>query len=421
MNMVSQTNENALENCIEKALVDFVSKVDQSAIGNSAEKLEVKEVAGSYLVQASHGYQAGYSADFDPEFALDTVKFWAFLQATQANELAELQQQAPTDWQRLILQRLDRKLKKDGIVKVLKSGLKINNTHLTLLYRAPYNEINLEVNKRFASNVFSVTRQLHYSKTEPGLSIDIVLFINGLPVVTMELKNIWTGQTTFHAMKQYREDRDPKTPLLQFARCLVHFAVDTDDVFMTTHLAGEKTHFLPFNKGDNHGKGNPVNELGHKTDYLWYQILSRESLCNIIEHFAKLVGKKANSPMADKTLFFPRYHQLEVVRKILDHAAISGLGQTYLIQHSAGSGKSNSITWLCYQLIELYQQGQDSPVFDSVIVVTDRRVLDKQLRNNIKLFSEVKNIIARVDNSGELKTALETGKKIIITTIQKFL
>ena len=415
--MVSQTNENALEACLEKALVGFSR--DQLDSGADREK-QVIEAHSTYQNVQSHGYQMGWSSDFDPEFSLDTAKFWDFLKKTQPKQLEELKTQEPASWQRLILERLDRKLKKDGIVKVLKSGLDVNNTTLTLLYSAPYNDINDKVVEQFEQNVFSVTRQLHYSKSEPLLSIDMVLFINGLPIATLELKNAWTGQTTYHAKKQYKNDRDPKVPLLQFARCLVHFAVDTDEVWMTTKLDGYKTYFLPFNKGHNYGKGNPPNPKGHKSAYLWEEILSRLSLTNIIEHFAKLVGNKDKDPIHKRTLFFPRYHQLEVVRNILDDVASNGVGDTYLIQHSAGSGKSNSITWLSYQLIELYEQGKDSPVFDSVIVVTDRRVLDKQLRNNIKQFSEVKNIVAPAFSSAELKGALETGKKIIITTIQKF-
>ena len=210
----------------------------------------------------------------------------------------------------------------------------------------------------FYKNIFSVTRQVHYSDSQPHLSIDMVVFINGLAIATFELKNAWSGQTVYHAQKQYREDRDPKEPLLQFARCLVHFAVDTDEVYMTTRLAEDKTYFLPFNKGYNFGKGNPPNPNGHKSAYLWEEVLTRESLANIIEHFVKMAEAKDKKT---KTLFFPRYHQLDVVRKILDHAEEHGVGQTYLIQHSAGSGKSHSITWTAYQLIELYESRQKGP------------------------------------------------------------
>ena len=247
----------------------------------------------------------------------------------------------------------------------------------------------------------------------------MVLLLNGMPLITLELKNAWTGQTArYHGQKQYRE-RDITQPLLQFGRCLVHMAVDTDEVYMTTKLAGKSTFFLPFNKGYGEGQGNPPNPNGHKTAYLWEDIFTPASLANIIQHFVRLDG--ANKDTLDKrNLYFPRYHQLDVVRRLVDHAAQKGVGHCYLIQHSAGSGKSNSITWAAYQLIEVYSQEGKCPLFDSVIVVTDRRLLDKQLRDNIKEFSEVKNIIAPAHKSSELKAALENGKKIIITTIQKF-
>lgn len=407
--MVTKADEQALEACIEKALT-----------GTCREQLKLE---GSCAAEANERYRGGHlywlgePSDFDVEFAVDRRHFWRFLEETQAEELAKIKDRP--HWQRLILERLNRKIQKDGILKVLKGGLKIDDAHLTLLYSRPYNAINPEVAKRFEQNIFSVTRQVHYSQAYPLKSLDMALFINGIAVATMELKNAWTGQSSYHAMKQYREDRDPNEPLFQFGRCLVHFAVDTDDIYMTTRLDGKRTNFLPFNKGDMHGKGNPPSS-GHKTNYLWQEILSRQSLTGIVEHFAKLVGEKESDPLKKKTLFFPRYHQLEVVRRLLDDVRRRGVGQTYLIQHSAGSGKSNSITWAAYQLIEVYAQDAEHPVFDSVVVVTDRRVLDKQLRNTIKQFSEVKNIVAHAASSQELKLALESGKKIIITTIQKF-
>lgn len=407
--MVTKTNEQALEACIEKAL---------TGISREQLKLEGLGVAeGSEQYRGGHLYWLGDPGDFDREFAVDRLHFWNFLESTQADELAKIKDRP--NWRRLILERLNRKIEKEGILKVLKAGLRIDDAHLTLLYRRPYNSINPEVAKRFEENIFSVTRQVHYSQADPLKSIDMALFINGIAVATFELKNPWTGQTTYHAMKQYREHRDPNELLFQFGRCLVHFAVDTDDVYMTTRLDGKKTNFLPFNKGYNHGKGNPAGN-GHKTNYLWKEILCREQMSNIIEHFVKLVGEKESDPLKKKTLYFPRYHQLEVVRELLDDVRKRGVGQTYLIQHSAGSGKSNSITWTAYQLIEVYTKEGDKPVFDSVIVVTDRRVLDKQLKNNIKQFSEVKNIVAHATSSQELKQALESGKKVIITTIQKF-
>ncbi|MBD1847613.1 type I restriction endonuclease subunit R [Cyanobacteria bacterium FACHB-63] len=384
---VSQTNEQALETCIERSLVE------------------------------RSRYETGNPADFDREFALDRTKFWHFLETTQPEELDKLKDRP--NWQRLILERLDRKLKKDGILSVLKKGLSIDDAHLTLLYSLPYNNANPNILENFEKNIFSITRQVHYSESDPGLSIDIVLFLNGIAITTLELKNPWTNQTVYHAKKQYKNDRDPREPLFQFARCIVHLAVDADEVWMTTKLDRVSTYFLPLNKGDNFGKGNPPNPNGHKSAYLWEELLTRQSLTNIIEHFAIIPGD-ARTPLPQKSLYFPRYHQLDVVRQLLTHAKTNGVGQTYLIQHSAGSGKSNSITWTAYQLIELYTPGSDLPLFDSVVVVTDRRVLDKQIRDTIKNFSEMKNIIATATSSSELKTALETGKRIITTTIQKF-
>ncbi|MCP4357353.1 MAG: type I restriction endonuclease subunit R, partial [Chloroflexi bacterium] len=266
---------------------------------------------------------------------------------------------------------------------------------------------------------FSITRQIYYSTGTDRPSVDMVIFLNGLPIISIELKNEWTGQTVRDAEKQYMR-RDQNEPLLQFGRCLVHFAVDSNDVLMCTRLAGRNSFFLPFNKGYRHGKGNPPNENGRPTAYLWEDILRRDSLATIIEHFVVLMGESRRAKLKDKTLFFPRYHQLDVVRQLLADLRDNGTGKRYLIQHSAGSGKSHSITWLAYQLIELYQPNTDAPLFDSVIVVTDRRVLDRQLSDNIGQFSEVKNIVAHADSAADLQKHLESGKKIIISTIQKF-
>lgn len=384
----SDTTEKALENLIERSLI-----------------------AG--------GYESSDNKDYNTEFALDEKKFWQFLENSQKSELDKLADRH--DYKRLIIERLNRKIKKDGILTILKKGLSIDDAHFNLFYDAPYNSLNPDSEKLFANNVFSIARQIHYSATDINLSIDMVLFINGLAIATFELKNPWTGQNIYHARKQYQEDRDKNEPLFQFGRCLVHFAVDTEEIFMTTKLDGKGTYFLPFNKGNNHGKGNPPNSVSHKTAYLWQEILTKKSLTNIIKNFTKLVEEEdKETGKKKKILFFPRYHQLDVVRKVLDDVKDCGIGKKYLIQHSAGSGKSNSITWLAYQLVETYDKSGKSNIFDSVIIVTDRRILDKQLKENIKNFSEVKNVVAHAYNSSELKKSLENGKKIIITTIQKF-
>lgn len=406
---VSNTKEIALERAIERGLTGAISE---------------ELVAG---VQASGPYQIGRSSDFDAKLAIDTQKFWTFLEATQDKSLEKLAKRHPSDWQAKILGLLDKQIKNKGVLHLLKKGLSIDDAHFILMYPAPLASSSQRVHDNFAANIWSVTRQVHHSLANPNESVDMVLFLNGLPIVTLELKNAWTNQTArYHGQKQYRE-RDEKQTLMQFGRALVHMTADTDEVWMTTRVAGKSTYFLPFNKGHNEGAGNPINPKGHKTAYLWEEVLLPESLAGIIQHFVLLEGK-SSEPLTKKTLIFPRYHQLNVVRQLLAHTAQYGVGHSYLIQHSAGSGKSNSITWAAYQLIESYPQApnvpgakaMDLPLFDSVIVVTDRRLLDKQLRENIKEFSEVKNIVAPALTSADLKTALENGKKIIITTIQKF-
>lgn len=410
--MVSNTKEIALEQAIQKHLT-----------GRTTE-----ELAGQAATVGGGPYRIGLPSDFSAQFALDTAMFWQFLQATQGKELAKLQSRNPSDWQAKILERFDRMIKKHGLLHLLKKGLSVDDAFFTLMYPAPLASSATRVHENFAANIWSVTRQVHYSQANPLEEIDMVLFLNGMPLITVELKNAWTGQTArFHGQKQYREKRDATQPMLQFGRALVHMAVDTDEVFMATKLTGASTFFLPFNKGHNNGEGNPPNPNGHKTAYLWEEVFLPSSLAGIIQHFVLLEGK-ATDPLAKKSLIFPRYQQLDVVRRLLDHASTNGVGHSYLIQHSAGSGKSHSITWAAYQLIEAYPtaadlpgaRGLDQPLFDSVIVVTDRRLLDKQLRDNIRDFSEVKNIVAPALRSADLKSALENGKKIIITTIQKF-
>ena len=415
--MPTQTNEQALEAAIEK-------KLSGSCLEELKQQGDVQERAEVY--RSGNGYYMGYANDFNTKYAIDEVRFWHFLATTQAEELAKIQKQ--NDWKLKILDRLDRMIKKYGVVKLLRKGLDVDDAHFTLFYVLPLASSSQSVKDNFEHNEFSVTRQVRYSLTNPREEIDMVLFINGLPFSTMELKNHWTGQNAkVHGQNQYKFKRDITQPLLNFGRCVVHFAVDTDEVYMTTKLDGGSTFFLPFNLGHNHGKGNPPNPFGHKTAYLWDEVLTRESVANIIQHFVRFDGSEKDG-LSKRNLFFPRYHQMNVVRKIIADASKKGVGQNYHIQHSAGSGKSNSITWAAYQLIETYPEndtipgskGTANPLFDSVIVVTDRRLLDKQLRENIKEFSEVKNIVAPAYSSKELKESLESGKRIIITTIQKF-
>ena len=412
--MPSQTNEQALESALEKRLTGT----------NLEEQKNLSEPVAQY--RTGNGYYIGYANNFNAKYAIDEVRFWHFLETTQADELAKLQKQS--DWKLKILDRLDRMIKKYGILRLFRKGLEVDDAHFTLFYVLPLASSSETIKQKFESNEFSVTRQVRYSLSNKAEEIDMVLFLNGLPFATMELKNHWTGQNAkVHGQHQYRHQRDISQPLLNFGRCVVHFAVDTDEVYMTTKLDGANTFFLPFNLGHNFGKGNPPNPFGHKTSYLWDEVLTRKSVANILQHFVRFDGKDTD-PLSKKTLYFPRYHQMKVVRQLIEDAGKKGVGQTYLIQHSAGSGKSNSITWAAYQLIETYPEndqvpgnkGLGNPLFDSVIVVTDRRLLDKQLRENIKEFSEVKNIVAPAYSSADLKASLEGGKKIIITTIQKF-
>ncbi|HLR31309.1 MAG TPA: type I restriction endonuclease, partial [Fodinibius sp.] len=418
--MPSQTDEQALEAAIEQELT-----------GTSVEEVRAQDGSGSVAERAvpyrlENGYWLGDPDDYNAEFAIDERRFWHFLRATQPEELEKLQ--GRPQWKMQIMERLDRQIKQKGVLQVLRKGLKVDHAHFTMLYATPLASSPEEVKQRFRQNEFSVTRQVQYSNANPREEIDMVVFVNGLPVATMELKNVWTGQNArTHGLKQYKHDRDENQPLLQFGRCVVHFAVDPDEVFMTTKLEGDNTNFLPFNKGHNQGSGNPPNPFGHKTAYLWEEVLTKHSLANLLEHFVRFDGKPT-TPLSKKTLFFPRYHQLDVVRKLLRDVRSKGVGQRYLIQHSAGSGKSHSITWSAFQLIEAYPEspglpgskGMEQPLFDSVIVVTDRRILDKQIREHITQFSQVKNIVAPAYSSEELRDSLEDGKKIIITTIQKF-
>lgn len=364
------------------------------------------------------GYVAGDSKDFDRDHAVDLAKLSDFITATQPNaaEALGLGEDGPKRLQ--FLHRLQGEIAKRGVIDVLRNGVKHGPVSLELFYGTP-SAGNPKAEELFAANIFSVARQLHYSKDGTKLSLDAAIFINGLPIATFELKNSLTKQTVEDAIEQYKRDRDPKELLFQFGRCVVHFAVDDHEVRMCTHLKGKASWFLPFNKGWNDGAGNPPNPHGLKTDYLWKEVLTKRNLTDILENYAQVVeetddkGKKKPPKQV-----FPRFHQLDVVRKLLADAESSGAGKRYLIQHSAGSGKSNSIAWLSHQLIGLETGGKST--FDTVIVVTDRRVLDKQIRDTIKQFAQVSSIVGHAERSGDLRAFLKAGKKIVITTVQKF-
>jgi len=366
----------------------------------------------------------GRSEDYDRDHAVDLAQLRAFLAETQprAAEALDLEQDGAKRTQ--FLHRLQGEIAKRGVIDVLRHGVKHGPISVDLFYGTP-TPGNVKAQERFAANIFSVTRQLRYSQDETQLSLDLGLFINGLPVATMELKNQLTKQNYHDAITQYMRDRDPRELLFQFGRCIVHFAVDDQQVWMCTHLKAKGSWFLPFNKGCNDGAGNPPNPNGLKTAYLWEQVLTKAGLTDIIENYAQVVEEK-DEKGRKKALkqIFPRYHQLDVVRKLLADAKASGVGKRYLIQHSAGSGKSNSIAWLAHQLIGPDHGGAE--LFDSVIVVTDRRVLDKQIRNTIKQFAQVSATVGAVTEGGgtsktkQLNAFLGGGKKIIISTIQTF-
>jgi type I restriction enzyme R subunit len=364
------------------------------------------------------GYEQGKPEDYDRDHAVDLAKLLEFLQATQPEVVEQLGLDADGPKRQQFLARLQGEIAKRGVIDVLRKGIKHQFASVTVFYGSP-SPGNAKAGEQFAANRFSVTRQLRYSRDEGQLALDLCIFINGLPIGTFELKNRLTKQTVEDAVQQYKRDRDPRELLFQFARCLVHFAVDDQEVRFCTHLKGKDSWFLPFNKGWNDGAGNPPNPSGIKTDYLWREILTPRRLTDIIENYAQVVVEKDPRTNRKKEIqIFPRYHQLDVVRKLLADARAHGAGHRYLIQHSAGSGKSNSIAWQAHQLVGLEQDG--APIFDSVIVVTDRKVLDKQIRDTIKQFAQVAAIVGHAEHSGDLRRFIEGGKKIIITTVQKF-
>ncbi len=367
---------------------------------------------------AGSGWSGGNFHDYDREYCVDLAQLSAFLGATQpeAAEALDLSEAGPT--RRRFLARLQGEIGKRGTIEVLRHGIRHGAHDLDLFYGAPSAD-NPEAQERFRQNRFTVTRQLRYSRDETQRALDIGLFINGLPVFTFELKNSLTKQTAGDAVQQYQRDRNPREKLFEFGRCVAHFALDENEVRFCTHLRGKASWFLPFNCGWNDGAGNPPNPSGIKTDYLWREVLSRESLTNILENYAQVVEEKDEKTGRKKrTQVWPRYHQLDVVRRLLEDAGARGVGARYLIQHSAGSGKSNSIAWLAHQLIGLEKDG--APVFDSIIVVTDRILLDRQIRDTIRQYSQVSATVGHAERSGDLRRFIESGKKIIISTIQKF-
>ena len=370
-----------------------------------------------YLVE-QNGYEEGNNADYNKEYAIDESRLFRFLQDTQPAQMGKLGVFQSEQKKRQFLNRLQGELAKRGIIDVLRNGIKVYPVDLIMFYLTP-TENNVKAGKMFERNIFSVTRQLRYSQDAGKLALDLCLFINGLPIITFELKNQLTKQNTDDAVQQYKNDRDPRDLLFSFKRCMVHFAVDDACIKFCTKLAGKDSWFLPFDKGYKDGAGNPPNPNGMMTDYLWKDILTKAKLTRIIENYAQVI-EETDQDTKKKSVkqVFPRYHQLDVVEKLLADVRENGIGKKYLIQHSAGSGKSNSIAWLAHQLIGLERDGH--PMIDSVIVVTDRRILDKQIRDTIKQFMQVRNTVVWAEHSGDLTDAITKGKRIIITTIEKF-
>lgn len=370
-----------------------------------------------YSLVQNGGYIKGNPKDYSREYALDTKLLFQFLKNSQPKEWQKLIQKYGDHVEVNFLKRLHKELDSKGMLYVLRHGITDAPAKFKLCYFPPASSMNQTSLELYSKNILSVTRQVHYSLKNEN-SIDVVLFINGLPFSTLELKNQLTGQTVEHAKRQYKKDRDPRELLLSFnARCLVHFAVDTDEVWMTTCLKNMDTYFLPFNKGNHGGKGNPLGDGAYRTSYLWEEVLQKDSILDIVHRFVHL---QKDEKKKKETLIFPRYHQLDVVRELISNVKANGTGSNYLIQHSAGSGKSNSIAWLAHHLSNLHNS-DDKVIFNSTIVITDRLVLDKQLQDTIYQFEHEDGVVVKIDNnSTQLATALNTGKKIIITTLQKF-
>jgi len=373
-----------------------------------------------YLIQLGD-YQKRNATDYNKELAFDPGILLTFIKDTQPKEWAKFEKTYGATAEQKFLQRLVKELDNSGMLDVLRHGISDVGGKFKLAYFKPVSGMNYDAKELYHKNILTVTRQVKYSLKNEN-SIDMLLCINGLPIATLELKNPLTGQTVENAKLQYKNDRDPKELLFQYKkRALVHFAVDPDEVYMATCLTGESTYFLPLNKGNNGGAGNPVNQAGYRTSYLWEEILLKDSLMDLVARFLHLqIEEKIvdGTKTVKETLIFPRYHQLDVVRKLEADVKQSGAGRNYLIQHSAGSGKSNSIAWIAHRLASLHDS-QDNAIFTSVIVVTDRRVLDKQLQDTIYQFEHKDGVVQKIDkHSDQLKEALESGTKIIITTLQ---
>ena len=416
--MSPDVSERAFEEAIERALVGHGPHADPNGTAR------LRETPPPYDGRQAGGYHRRRPEDYDRSLCLLPRDVVDFVLATQPKEWTKLEQHYGEAIRERFLARLATEIERRGALDVLRHGFKDMGCRFRLAYFRPSSGLNEETRRLHAANLFSVVRQLRYS-TKNEKSLDLVLFLNGIPIFTAELKNPLTGQNVEDAIRQYKTDRDPREPLLAYGRCLAHFAVDPDLVYVTTHLQGENTRFLPFNRGKFGGAGNPPvppTQPGYATAYLWEETWSPDSVLDLVRQFIHEVHEEDDRgrKTGRRFLIFPRYHQLDCVRKLVSDARDHGPGRRYLVQHSAGSGKSFTIAWLAHQLSTLHD-ANDRRVFDSIVVVTDRRVLDRQLQTTIRQFEQTLGVVENIDTtSRQLKDALESGKTIIVTTLQKF-
>jgi type I restriction enzyme R subunit len=425
----SLVSERSFEEAIECALLHY------GPDACAGEATALRETSPPYGDTPPGGYRRRKPEDYDRTLCLLRRDVVDFVLATQPKEWKKLEQHHGAAVREQFLKRLAVEIERRGALDVLRNGIKDSGCKFRLAYFRPASGLNEETQRLHAANIFAVVRQVHYStkNTPPspsglrpaGKSLDLVLFLNGIPIFTAELKNPLNGQDVEDAIRQYKTDRDPREPLLSYGRCLAHFAVDPNLVYVTTQLAGLRTRFLPFNQGKFGGAGNPPvspTRNGYATTYLWEETWARDSVLDLVRQFIHEVEEEDEKgrKTGKRFLIFPRYQQLDCVRKLVNSARALGAGQRYLIQHSAGSGKSFTIAWLAHQLATLHD-ASDRRVFDSIVVITDRRVLDRQLQTTMRQFEQTLGVVENIDTtSRQLKDALESGKTIIVTTLQKF-
>jgi len=413
-----EISEKNFEEIIECALLAGGPDVCEGEAGKIREPSPEWEIFGEYL---PGGYRRRKHEDYNRGLCLDPGPVFDFIYGTQPDEWQKFKDHYGEEAKQRFLTRLSREIKRRGTLDVLRKGIKDVGCKFRMAYFRPSSGLNEELERLYQGNVFTVIRQLHYSQKNEN-SLDLGLFLNGIPIFTAELKNPLNGQTYENAIRQYCFDRDPREPLFAHGRCLAHFAVDPNQVYVATRLEKKDTDFLPFNRGKFGGAGNPPTQSGFDTAYLWEQVWARDSVLELIQHFIHMIdleddeGKRTG----ERLLIFPRYHQLSCVRSLVADARKNGSGRWYLIQHSAGSGKSNSIAWLAHQLSVLHD-AEDWRVFSSIVIITDRRVLDRQLQRTVRQFQQTLGVVENIEKTSvQLKEALEAGKTIIVSTLQKF-